>query len=134
MSKDGCLIYKEGWNINFRTETLDRLLPESSDKITSWGACYWIEVQEKDKRICGYLALYRSKIISEASVQNMQNIIAKLRPNDKREDFGRKIVLATEGYELPELDAVDWDNIVRTQVKDAINCLLQRENETLKEC
>jgi hypothetical protein len=133
MAKDGNLIYKEGWNINFRTEILDKLLPEESDKITSWGACYWIEVHEKDKRICGYLALYKSKIISETSVQNMQKIIAKLRPNDKREEFGRKIVLATDGYELPELDADDWDNIVRLQVTEAVNCLLKKEKETLKD-
>jgi hypothetical protein len=63
----------------------------------------------------------------------MQKIIAKLRPNDKREEFGRKIILATDGYELPELDADDWDNIVRLQVTEAVNCLLKKEKETLKD-
>jgi hypothetical protein len=82
-AEKGRIIYQDGWNLNFRTETLNRLLPEASEKTTSWGAYYFFKVRDGGNQLCCYLEL-NSKNIPESSTQDMKKMISKLKPGMRR--------------------------------------------------
>jgi hypothetical protein len=134
MAAEGRIIYQDGWNLNFRTATLNRLLPEPSEKITSWGSYYWFKVNDRGERFRGYLELFGDNI-PESSTDNMRKMIGKLKPKDNNDtSVGYKKLLSTKTYNLPELDAEDWDSSVRAMVRDAVMWLLNEEDKALKDC
>jgi hypothetical protein len=105
-----------------------------SEKITSWGSYYWFKVNDRGERFRGYLELFGDNI-PESSTDNMRKMIGKLKPKDNNDtSVGYKKLLSTKTYNLPELDAEDWDSSVRAMVRDAVMWLLNEEDKALKDC
>jgi hypothetical protein len=48
-------------------------------------------------------------------------------------DFGFKRLI-TQTYKLPDLDVDNWDGVVRSKVREAVEFLLKKEEKTLKAC
>jgi hypothetical protein len=129
----GRILYQDGWNLNFRTEILNRLLPEPSEKITTWGAYYWFKIDNRGESFWGYLEVFMGKV-PESSAENMEKMISKLKPKDTNSgSVGCKKLITTKKYTIPELDEENWDSKVRAKVREAIDWMLEKER-VLQDC
>jgi hypothetical protein len=127
MGKEGLIVYQDKWKKCFRTETLDRLLPETDEtNIKCYGSNYVISVKEKDNKIYGSLRLYKDKI-KDTSKQNMKKIESKRKPNAKQKE-----IFVTRDYSLPKPDAENWDEEVRKMVGEIVIDLIKEEENLLK--
>ena len=129
LHEEGQIIYGEGWgNCVFRTKEMDELLPLLDKPESSWADlncyAYWINI--RDSKFYGIFELGGLNVEDE-TMENMQKIIDKLKPEDKRrENFKFKRVFRTKWYDLNDVEDIE------EEVEKAVREIVKEINEMEK--